>query len=140
MGYCTQAQVSNYVSPDRLVQLADHDRDGTADPAVIAQAIAHATGTIDSYLQVKFVVPLTPPYPEEIERICMVLTVCELQTGLDSLTEDHERICDGALAELAKIADGSKAVGLTPLPAESAGAPTVRYDAQDRRFGRDHPL
>lgn len=140
MGYCTQAQVSNYVSPARLVQLADHDEDGSADAAVIAQAIGHATGTIDSYLQVKFVVPLTAPYPEEIKRICMVLTVCELQTGLDSLTEDHKDVCDQALDELQKIADGSKSVGLTPLPTESASAPRVRHTAQDRAFGRDFPL
>ena len=140
MGYCTQAQVSNYLTPERLVQLADHDRDGTADAAVIAQAIENATGLIDSYLQKKFIVPLTPPIPNEIRRLCLMLTVCELQRGLDSVTEDAKAACTEAIEELEKIVAGDKEVGLVPKPAEAAGAPNVLYDGQPRLFGRDKPL
>jgi phage gp36-like protein len=140
VGYCTQAHISNYVSAARLVSLADHDGDGTADPAVIAQAIANASGTIDSYLQGLYVVPIPAPYPTEIRRICMVLTVCELQRGLDSVTEDAAAACKEAMEELAKIADGTKNVGLVPLPPASAGAPNVLFEVEDRQFGRSKPL
>lgn len=140
MGYCTQTHISRFVSPARLVSLADHDGDGTADAAVVTQAIENASGTIDSYLQAKYVVPLAPPIPAEIRRICIRLAVCELQSGLDSLTEDQQRACDSAIEELEKIAEGKKDVGLVPKPSESAGAPNVQYNGQDRLFGRDHPL
>ena len=140
MGYCTQTHLSRYVTPARLVALSDHDGDGTADSAVVEQAIDNASGTVDSYLAKVFVVPIPAPIPAEIRRICMVLTVCELQTGLDSLTEDQKRVCDQAIEELGKIANGEKEVGLMPTPTESAGAPNVRHEAQPRLFGRDQPL
>lgn len=141
MAYCTQAQVERYVGEDELIAIADHDDDGTADAAVVTQAIEHADGTIDSYLGVKFVVPLTPPIPKEVRRISIMLTVCELQRGRDSGAEDQLAICKEAMEELEKIAKGVvKVPGLQPLPSDAPGAPDVRYTGQDRIFGRDHSL
>ena len=138
--YCTQLNITRHIGEDDLTKLSDYDEDGSPDAAVVTQAIENATGTIDSYLGVKFVVPLVPPIPKEIRRICVMLAVCELQTGRDSMTEDHAKVCENAMTELQKIADGKKTVGLQPLPAEAAGAPTVLYDVQPRAFGRDKSL
>lgn len=45
---------------DRLVQLADFDQDGTADPAIVAKAIQRADNWIDSHLRRMYPVPLDP--------------------------------------------------------------------------------
>ncbi len=139
MAYCTQADIERHITAAELVKLADHDQDGAADADVVTQAIENASGTIDSYLAVKFIVPVSP-VPNEIRRLAMLLAVCEMQTGRRGLSEDHKAICKEAMGELQKIADGKKSVGLLPLPTESAGAPGVRFSGQDRVFGRDEPL
>jgi phage gp36-like protein len=45
----------------RLVEIADIDADGVADPAVLAGAIAAACGWIDGYLRVRFATPIASP-------------------------------------------------------------------------------
>lgn len=140
MGYCTQTQIERQIGPADLVTLADHDGDKVADAAVVAQAIKHATGRIDSYLQAKYVVPLTAPYPDEVVAICIDLAVCRMATGRRGLPEAWKEYCDRALAELEKIASGKKQIGATPKPAESAGAPGTLYSVQDRHMERDRFL
>jgi len=137
--YCTIAQVQRRVGAADLARLADYDDDGAADSAVVTQAIEHACGEIDSYLQTTFVVPLTI-VPKLIRRIAIDLTLCELRTGRDSLTEDQQRACDEARKWLDKIVEGKVEIGLTPKPAASAGAPGVRHTSDDRIFGRGEPL
>ena len=60
MAYCTQADIVRRIDPRELVRLADHDDDGSADAAVVTQAIGDAQGDIDSYLQTRYSVPVSP--------------------------------------------------------------------------------
>jgi len=48
---------------DRLRDLADWNADGTADPAVIEQALAQADAYLDQYLSLRYAVPIQNPSP-----------------------------------------------------------------------------
>ena len=140
MGYCTQADIVGRYSDDDIVELADHDRDGTVDAAVVTRAINDASGQIDSYLQKKFVVPIPAPVPAVLCARCVDIAVYRLQLWRRSVTEDIKKAYDDAIQWLKDIVAGKVDIGLTPKPAEAAGAPNVLHDGQPRLFGRDKPL
>jgi phage gp36-like protein len=58
---------------DEINQVADTDRTGTPDPALISRACRDATDEIDAALRVRYVVPLKAPVPPLIVRIAAVL-------------------------------------------------------------------
>jgi phage gp36-like protein len=53
----------------RLVEIADIDGDGVADPEVLASAISGAQGWIDGYLRARFATPLVSPTPTVKEQV-----------------------------------------------------------------------
>lgn len=68
MAYSTQADIQMAVGgAKRLLELADWDRDGVTDAAVIADVIAEADALIDSFAAKKFTVPFNP-VPQMIRR------------------------------------------------------------------------
>lgn len=140
MAYCTQAEIEERYGPEALVRYADRDEDGEPDSDVITRAITDADGVIDSYLQVKFVVPVPPPLPPVLVAYAITLAWCNLLRGARSMHEDDRKDCEAALQWLKDLAAGKVQIGLTPKPAASASAPGVRYEVDDREFGRDKPL
>ena len=139
MAYCTQSDIENRVSAADLVRLSDHDGDGVSDAAVVAQAIAHAQGDIDSYLQTKYSVPVSP-VPDVLNKHCVTMAVYYLQLGRDSVTEDMRHAYEDIIKWLKDVVAGKAELGISPKPTESGSAGGVRYDAKTRRFGRDEPL
>ncbi len=137
--YCTQTHIERRIGIDDLVLLSDYDEDGDADAAVVAQAISHAQGDIDSYLAVKFSVPVSP-VPAVLQKHCTTMAIYYLQLGRDSVTENYRKAYDDIVKWLKDVVAGKASLGVEPAPAESSGAPNVRYTGQDRIFGRDHPL
>lgn len=80
----------------RLVEIADIDGDGTADPEVLAGAITDAEGWIDGYLRARFATPLASPTPtvkaqiadEGIYRIIKRRRMLTEQDVLDKTSRD----------------------------------------------------
>lgn len=140
MAYCTMGQVEDRYGTDNLTTMSDVNRDQQPDSDVVDRAIADASALMDAYLQKKFVVPIPAPVPPVLVGLCITLTWCNLLRGRRSMTEDARKDCDDAIKTLEGIVAGDIEIGLVPKPAESAGAPGVRHDVQDRVFGRDHPL
>ena len=122
-----------------LVRLTDHDGDGAVDAAVVAEAIQDASGHIDSYLQMKYVVPLSP-IPDAVRKRCVILTMYFLQLYRDSVTESMQKAYDSVNAWLKLVSEGKLTVGAETQPAEAPGAGGVRYTGKPRVFGRDEPL
>jgi phage gp36-like protein len=139
MAYCTQTNIEDRIGREDLLRLSDHDGDGTPDADVVEQAIWHAQGDLDSYLQVKFEVPIVPT-PAVLEKHCVTMAVYYLQLGRDSVTENMRNAYKDILAWLKDVVAGKAALGGAVAPAESSGAPSVRYESQDRVFGRDKDL
>lgn len=61
MTYATQDDLATRYGANELLQLADRDGDGIADPGVIEGALAEASAEIDLYLQGRYALPLTHP-------------------------------------------------------------------------------
>ena len=139
MAYCTQADLVARMSEADLVRLTDHDGDGSVDAAVVTAAISDADGHIDSYLQVKYTVPISP-VPDVVRKRSVILTIYYLQLYRDSVTESMQKAFEAVNAWLKMAAKGDVALGISPAPTESPGAGGVRYASQPRIFGRDEPL
>ncbi|HUX16509.1 MAG TPA: DUF1320 domain-containing protein [Phycisphaerae bacterium] len=140
MAYCTQADILTRIGSEELVALADLDEDGTADATTIAEAIADADGHINSYLEVKYTVPVSP-VPDVLVKRSTILAIYFLQLHRNSLTEDYKQAFKDITAWLKDVVAGKASLGVsTPKPAEGAGAATVDYTVKDRVFGRDEPL
>ncbi|MFO7956493.1 MAG: DUF1320 domain-containing protein [Candidatus Brocadiia bacterium] len=143
MTYCTQEDIETRIGPDDLVALADHDGDGTADTAVVEQAILGAEAVIDTHLGVRFAVPVLTAEgepPDALRARAVNLAVYFLQLGRDSLTDDLRAQHEADLEWLREVATGRASLGIEPEPAESAGAPGVRTETDPRVFGREEPL
>jgi len=139
MAYCTYSDLEMRLTAADLAALADHDGDGAADSDVVERAVADAGALIDSYLSVKFSVPVSP-VPDVLRTCAVNLAVYFLRLGRDSVTEDVRAQCQADINWLRDVAAGSATLGIEPSPQESSGAPGVRYEGQERIFGRDEPL
>jgi len=140
MAYCTEADILTRIGSEELVALADLDEDGTADATTVAEAIADADGHINSYLEVKYTVPVSP-VPDVLVKRSTSLAIYFLQLRRSSVTEDMKEEYKNITQWLKDIVAGKASLGVSaPKPAESAGAGGVHYDVKDRVFGRDEPL
>ena len=139
MAYCTLSDLEDDYSADELAKYADFDGDGTADAAAIADAISDADGHIDSYLGVKFSVPVSP-VPAVLRKRSVTLTMYFLQLRRQSVTEDMHKAYDRITKWLEAVVAGKATLGTSSAPTEASGAGGVDYDVQDRLFGRGEPL
>jgi len=143
MAYCTSDDVQTRIGEEDLAALADYDGDGEADEAVVEQAIRSAEALIDSYLAVRFSVPVVKPddeCPDALKTRAVNLAVYFLRLGRDSVTDDVRAQYEDDVAWLQQVVAGAVSLGFEPTPNESAAAPRVRYETQPRIFGRDEPL
>jgi len=133
MAYCTQTDIEERIGSAELVLLADHNNDGTADANVVARAIGDAGAFMDSFLAVRYAIPIVAPVPDTIETRAINIAVYFLRLGRDSVTDDVRAQHRDDIAWLMRVADGK-------LSLEEPVASGVRSQVQDRLFGRDKPL
>jgi phage gp36-like protein len=143
MTYCTYEDIELRIGTQDLAALADYDDDGTADEPVVERAVRSASSLIDSYLGVRFAVPVALPEgtcPEALTTRAVNLAIYFLRLGRDSVTEDARVQYEDDMAWLKEVVAGSVSLGVEPSPAEGSGAPGARYESQPRLFGRAEPL
>jgi len=139
MAYCTQEDIEKRIGEDDVAALTDYDGDGSPDTEVVAAAIGDACALIDSYLSVRFTVPVSP-VADVLRTRAVNLSVYFLRLGRDSATEDVRRQYEDDVAWLGEVVNGKVSLGIEPSAAEGDRAPGVRYESQPRIFGRDEPL
>ena len=139
MPYCTQSDIEKRIGERDLTRLSDYNGDDSPDAAVVTQAIEDAQSDIDSYLQVRYQVPVSP-VPTVLRKRTVTLAIYYLMLGRDSVTEDWKRAYDDVIAWLKDVAAGNAELGIEPKPTEGGSAGGVRYGGQDRIFGRGEPL
>jgi phage gp36-like protein len=143
MAYCTQQDIETRLGADDLVALADYDGDDEADGPVVQQAIKSAGALIDSYVGIRFAVPVGGEggaCPEVLKTRAVNLAVYFLRLGRDSVTEDVRAQYEDDIAWLNQVVAGTVSLGVEPKPDEGAGAPGASWNTQPRLFGRGEPL
>jgi len=139
MAYCTYDDVEMRIGASDLAALADYDGDGDADADVVARAIQDACALVDSYLSVRFSVPVSP-VPDALRTCAVNLAVYFLRLGRDSVTGDVRAQYEADVAWLGDVAAGAASLGVEPAPQEGSGAGGVRFEGEQRIFGRSEPL
>lgn len=122
MAYSTLTDLIERAGEEEILQVADRDHDGTADPDVVEAAIALADQTIETYLAARYVLPLT-----SVPAIVTKWSVALARYGLhrDGAPDYVVRDYKDAMAELRDAtADRLKlpdATGIQPAPTAVGG-------------------
>ena len=120
MAYCAQADIEEQLSQSELVQLTDDADAGVVDTSVVARAIADADDEINSFLQERYTVPLSP-VPGLIRKLSVDLAVYNLYSRRDLDAPVRTKRYEDATRLLKALARGDASLGLEPPPAEAHG-------------------
>lgn len=133
MPYATSASLIARYSEDELIQLTDVNRTGVIDTGVLNQAIADADGEIDSYLAVRYSLPLAT-VPTALTRIACDVTRYRLYDN--RAPEEVRKRYEDAVKWLSAVANGSVSLGLPPAQAPVQSGGVVAVSGEERRFSR----
>jgi len=105
MAYSTEADIKKQLPEEQLIELSDDDGDGVADSGVVERAITDADAEIDSYLSVRYTVPLSP-VPARAQQLSVDIAIWNLYSRRTVLDEIREKRYNAAIAFLKDVASG----------------------------------
>jgi phage gp36-like protein len=134
MAYCSQDDLVKMISLKELAELTAESGDDP-DAAVVAEAIVKAAGEIDSYLAMRYVLPLaaTPP---QVQSLAVDMALYHLYSRRSVAPQVRGQKYDAAVAFLKEVAAGQALV-------EGIGSPSGdnrqvgEFASASRIFGRD---
>lgn len=129
MAYATQTDIETIYGADALY-VADRDGDGVADAAAVTRALDAAGAEIDTYLAVRYALPLVS-IPAMLMQLAVDIALYRLAASHDVLTDEHRVRYEDAIKLLDRIAKGT--AGL-PVSADSDGDGDL-----DDEFGGGRP-
>lgn len=142
MAYATQSDIVTLYSEDALY-VADRDGDGAPDVDAITRALTSASGEIDSYLGVRYPLPL-PETPDLLVQFCVDIGIYRLASSRDTLSEEHRRRYEDAIKHLEKIAAGKATLAIaapsdgdSEAPSEPSRPRPIVVGGPEREFTRD---
>lgn len=133
--YASQQDLAERLDPAHLVELADDDRDGAPDSAVLDAAILDADALIDAHLEARYAVPLAAP-AGLVRRLSADLAAANLfARRRDAVSPLHERRAEDARDTLRALACGEI---LLPRPAAHGARPAADSTTREtaKRFDR----
>lgn len=135
MSYCDLDDLVKMIPEAELAQISTEDGE-EADPAVVAEAIAQADGEIDSYLGMRYQVPLAPT-PARVKALSVELAIYHLYSRRSVAPPVRRQQYEAAVAFLKQVAAGQAVI--TGADGEPPG--TLRefgeFTSADRVFSRD---
>jgi phage gp36-like protein len=109
--YCTVADLQKRLDPQRILTLSDDDANGVPDEDVINAVIADADALIDTYLRVRYTVPLDPT-PDLVHAISTSIALYYLLARHnDIVPAEFVKRYDAAVQLLDHIARGLVSIG-----------------------------
>lgn len=136
MTYAIQQDLVDRFGDQELLQLTDRTNSGSIDAAVVAKALADADAEIDSYLCVRYALPLAS-VPEIIARLACDMARYYLYD--ERATEQVSKRYDNAVKLLKSIASGAASIGVDSANAQPATEGGAQVDANDRVFTTGRP-
>lgn len=133
--YCTLDDLLTRFGADEIKGNADRDGDGIADADVVAAAIAAASSIIDSYIGVRYALPLVT-VPSTIKSICEDLARHAL-----TAVEPMKIVIDNRDAAIARLKDISRGIAVLDVPAPAPADPgasgvQILFEPGDRSMSR----
>lgn len=115
MAYATQDDIITLYSADALY-VADRDGDGVVDANAVVRSLTSASGEIDSYIGVRYPLPLAlaegSAASELLKQFCVDIAIYRLALSRDVLSEEHRRRYDDTIKHLEKISRGIASLNL----------------------------
>jgi phage gp36-like protein len=124
MAYCSEDDLLKMIPEEDLTDLTA-DSGEVPDSLVIADVISKADAEIDSYLGVKYVVPISPP-SDQVKALSVDLAIYHLYSRHSIMRPVRQQKYDAAVAFLKQVSVG-QAVIMGP-EGESA---TVAHEVTD---------
>lgn len=136
MPYATPNDIAELHGQQFLNDLADRDNSGTPDTAVVESAITAADAEINTYLAMRYTVPLTyNPIPAVVKIASVEIASYRLASNGLSLTEDIRKRYEDMIKLLLAIASGKAGLG---VPEDQIDVPSdVVYRAPIAYIGRN---
>jgi phage gp36-like protein len=134
MGYASKEDIDDLYGNDLLVKIADYDRDGTPDPAVVAKGLQAADEICDAYLSAAYTIPVTPT-PGVVKNCAIDIAVYKIALGRTGRTDEMRVRYEDALAILEKISTGKVGLGLPPETTTGTDGTTTTTNPNIRRSG-----
>lgn len=104
MAYCSEEDVLQMIPAGELAQLSA-ETGSLPDAEVVAAAIGKAEGELDSYLGVRYVVPLAPT-PTRVKALAVDLAIYHLYSRRSLIPGVRRDRYEAALAWLKQVARG----------------------------------
>lgn len=124
MAYSTLQDIKKAIPEDTLMQLTDDEGTGSVNASRVAEAIASADATIDSYCASRYAVPFGT-VPAVVKKISVDLAIYDLYSRrVEEIPAARADRYKNAIRLLEGIAKGAITLGLDPAPEASADAST----------------
>lgn len=135
MAYCSAEDLLKMISQSELAELTAESGE-VPDSLIIAEAISKAEAEIDSYLGVKYVVPLSAP-PARVKTLAVELAIYHLYSRRSVMPPVRQQNYEEAVAFLKQVAAGQ-----VVIVGPQGEPPTVAKEVADftnaiRAFSRD---
>ncbi len=117
MAYSTQTDIEEQLSQAELVQLTDDAGSGSVDTTVVDRAIADADDEVNSYLQERYAVPISP-VPGLVRKLSVDIAIYNLFARRDLDAPVRTQRYENAVRLLKGLARGEASLGVEPPPAE----------------------
>lgn len=101
--YATVQDIVDRHGEAALLVVADRDDNGMVDPAVVGRALTDATSEIDTYLSLKYDLPLAE-VPPVLVRICVDIAMYRLSPDAETDTDERRQRYEDAVDLLKRLA------------------------------------
>lgn len=134
MPYADQQYLDSYFGSAEVLIAADRDGDGEADVSVVESALDAATELIDSFVGVKYDLPLSKQTITGIlKRTCADIAMYLMSVNSPAMTDEKRTRYDDAIKWLKGLARGEVTLGPEET-SEAADDEVVLSDSNESRL------
>lgn len=134
MPYADQQYMDDYFGNAEVLIAADRDGSGSVDQSVVRNALDSASEEIDSYVGVKYDLPLSTKLTTEVlKRISADIAMYRMSVTSHSLTEEKRIRYEDAIKWLVKLSMGQATLGAEE-ETETADDLTVKSTSSEPRL------
>lgn len=135
MTYASQQDLINRFGERELIELTDRSASGLIDDSVVAVALSDADHEVDSYLYLRYDLPLSPVPPLLVR---LGADIARYRLYDDAVSDEVRNRYEDAVALLKRLADGTVSLGVEQ-PAADNGEQVVSVMSESSSVWRRGP-